>query len=136
MADITVTAANVKPGPRAVIAQGIAGATIAAGQAVYLDTAVMKLKLADANGTAAEAAVVGIALNNASTDQPLAYVVEDDDFTPGAAITNGTLYVLSANPGGIAPSADIVAGWRPALLFIGKTGGKATMKIVRTGVAV
>lgn len=136
MADLVITPANVQAGPRALKDQGIAGATITAGQTVYLDTSDMRMKLADANGSVAQAAVVGIALNGASNGQPITFVYDDDDFTPGATVTNGTFYVQSGNPGGIAPSADIVAGWRPALLFIGKTGNKATLKIVRTGVAV
>lgn len=136
MADLTVTPANVQAGARALKDQGIAGATITAGQTVYLDTSDMRMKLADANGSVAQAAVVGVALNGASNGQPITFVYDDDDFTPGATVTNGTFYVLSGNPGGIAPSADIVAGWRPALVFIGKTGNKAVLKIVRTGVAV
>lgn len=136
MVDLVVTPANVQASAKALKEQGIAGATITAGQSVYLDTTDMRFKLADANGSTTQAAVVGIALNNASAGQPITVAYEDDDFSPGATVTNGTFYVLSANPGGVAPAADIVAGWRPALLFIGKPGNKATLKIVRTGVAV
>jgi hypothetical protein len=136
MPDLTITPANVVPGANAKTASGTAGATITAGQAVYLDTTDMKLKLADANGTAAQARVVGIALHGASNNQPLTYVYDDDDYTPGATVANGTLYVLSANPGMIAPAADLAAGWRPALLFIAKSATKAVMRIVRTDVAI
>jgi hypothetical protein len=136
MPDLTITPTNVVPGANAKTASGIAGTTITAGQAVYLDTTDMKLKLADANGTAAQARVVGIALHGASNNQPLTYVYDDDDYTPGATVVNGTLYVLSANPGMIAPAADLAAGWRPALLFIAKSATKAVMRIVRTDVAI
>lgn len=133
MADITVTPASVVKGANAITRRGTAGGTITAGQPVYKDTA-GKYQASDANASALTADVVGIALHGASLNQPLEIVEEDDDFTPGATIVNGTVYIASATAGGIAPVADIVATWYPVVLFVGKSTSKAVMKIVKTGV--
>lgn len=110
MADLTITAASVLASASASTLEGTAGATVTAGQPVYLDAADGKLKLTDASSSAEETACVGIALNNASTGQPVEYVNEDDGFTPGATLVAGEVYAVSAAAGGaIAPVADLVA---------------------------
>lgn len=107
MADISITAASVKPAnENTVIGRGIAGATITAGQPVYADsTASFKIKPA-AHTDAATAAVVGIALNGAAADQPVAYAVSGD-VTFNAALTAATVYVLGSTAGTISASADL-----------------------------
>lgn len=136
MPDLVVTAANVQAGANARRETGIAGATITAGQAVYLDAATMRYLLADTNGTLAASTVIGVALNSASNGQPLIVDIEDDDYTPGATLTAGTVYVLSGTPGAIAPVGDVTTGWRPAVVFVAKSTTKANLRIVRSGVAV
>ena len=69
--DLSITAANVAPSSGAQYADGTAGATITAGQAVYLDTSANTYKLADCDATAATAVIAGIALNGASSGQPI-----------------------------------------------------------------
>lgn len=103
MADLTITAANVKlkSGPSGV---GIAGATLTAGQALYLDSADNKLKAAIATSLAA-ARFVGIALEGASADQPVAYA------KPGAVVdlgagTGALIYIVSGTAGGLSPHTD------------------------------
>jgi hypothetical protein len=106
MADITLTAANVKPAnANTVMGRGTAGAAINAGQAVYLDSTDNKLKLA-ANTNATTATVVGVALNSAAADQPLAYAISGD-VTVNAALTAATVYVLGNAAGTISPSGDL-----------------------------
>jgi len=137
MADLSVTAANVLASNAARRKTGVAGATITAGQALYADASASNtLNLADANASAATANPVGIALHGASSGQPLAYVEEDPDFTPGATLTVGTVYVLDATAGGIAPVADLTTGWYPNVLFIATTTTKAVMKMVHGTVVV
>jgi hypothetical protein len=64
MADLTITAASVLAGSGAKKVNGTAGATITAGQAVYLDSADNEYKLADNDSaTAAVRTVAGIALH-------------------------------------------------------------------------
>lgn len=130
MADLSITAANVLKGANAIFQAGVSGATITAGQPVYLDSATGTYKLADANLSAAAATVVAISLNGASSGQPVSVLQEDDDFTPGATLVTGTVYVLSATAGAICPAADLATGWYPNVLFIAKSTTKAVMKIV------
>jgi hypothetical protein len=132
MADLTITAANVLAGANAKKRRGIAGATITAGQALYEDSsASYTLKLADNDASAATSKCVGISLHGALAGQPIEYVYEDDDFTPGATLTAGLVYVLSGTAGAIAVSADLGAGDYPVVLFCPNSTTKATLKIVR-----
>lgn len=141
MSDISITAGSVLKGANAKTASGTAGATITAGQTLYADSsASFVLKLADANASAATANCVGIALHGASSGQPITYVYEDDDFTPGgtlslSAAADDGIYVLSGTAGGIAPVGDVASGWYPVVLGVAKSTTKMALKIVRsTGV--
>jgi hypothetical protein len=110
MADISVTAADVVGVSGSYSqAQYIAGATITAGQAVYVDTANDNvLKLAQADGTALEATVKGIALCGASAGQPC-IIATSGDIDIGASLTVATVYILSATAGGVCPVADLAS---------------------------
>jgi hypothetical protein len=117
MADLTITAADVKKTDSTLITEGIAGATITAGQPVYKDsTASNKLKPADAD-VLATAAAVGVALHGASADQPLKYATSGN-LTLSAVMTAGAVYVVSTTAGGIAPVADLGSGDYVTLLGI------------------
>lgn len=135
MADISVTAASVLASSTALTASGVAGATILAGQTIYKDTANSNvLKLADSNSTLLISTVEGIALHGASSGQPVKYVYDDPNFTPGATLTVGQTYALSSTAGGIAPIADLTTGDFPNVLFVAKSTTTAVLKIVRGGV--
>lgn len=133
MADLTITATSVLASTNAQTAEGIAGATITAGQAVYVDTADSnKLKLADANSATASI-VAGIALNGAAAGQPVEYVTEDDDFTPGATLSISAaagkgVYVLSDTAGGIKPAGDLAAADYPVVLMVATSATKARFR--------
>lgn len=91
MAAISIVAASVLPSSSAIIRRGIAGATITQGQAIYVDSAnsyVLKLTTT-ASALAAGSAGIGIALNAASSGQPVDYVVSDPAFTPGSTQLSG-----------------------------------------------
>lgn len=135
MADLTITAASVVPGSNAVInRQYMAGASVTAGQPVYLDAATNTWKLADANGSAATAEALGVALHAASSGQPLA-VQTAGDITIGATVAVGTIYVLSATAGGIAPSADGATGWYTTILGVATTAAIIRLAPNISGVA-
>lgn len=135
MADLSVTAASVLSSSTALTASGIAGATITAGQPLYIDTANSNvLKLADSNSTLLVSTVAGIALHGAATGQPVKYAYEDSTFTPGATLAVGQTYVVSSTAGGIAPLVDLVTGDFPNVLFIAKSTTTAVLRIVRGGV--
>lgn len=130
MTDLSITAANVAAGANATTRHGTAGATITAGQVVYLDqTTTGEWLLADSDGASAAVRggeLVGIALNGASDGQPLK-VQTDGDITIGATLTAGTTYYLSATAGGIAPLADITGG--PYFVIVGIATSTSVLKL-------
>ena len=123
------------------IEYGVSGATTTAGQAVYKDTADSnKFKLADANSaTELVRTAYGIALNTASAGQPIG-VADTGDYTAGATVGIGTIYILSGTPGGIALGApgvtDLVTGIYTSILGIGISVTAIRLKINNSGVAV
>ena len=121
MADISVTAASVAPGANCQTASGTAGATITAGQVLYVDTADSnKLKLADADLSSLGATIAGISLHGASSGQPITYATAGA-VTFNAVLTASKAYILSATAGGIAPIADHTTGWRMSVLGVALT---------------
>ena len=134
MADITVVAADVVAGTGASFTTGTAGATITAGQTVYLDSGTSTFKLADCDASAATATVVGIALHGSLSGQPLK-VHTGGDITLGVTpMTKGLIYVQSATAGGIAPSADLVGGDFTTFLGVAKTAAILTVTLNNSGI--
>lgn len=136
MADLSITAASVVKGAGAAVTHGTAGATITAGQVVYLDSADNEYKLADADSaTAGVRSPVGIALHGASDGQPLA-ICTSGPLTIGATLTAGVAYYLSATPGGIAPVADLSTGDYPVIMGIATSTTVLNVKIQESGVSL
>ncbi len=135
MADITITPANVITSADAVIERGTAGATITAGQLVYLDTVTSTYKLADANGASPLFVIRGIALHGASSGQPLAICTEDPALVIGATVAVGATYIASATPGGIGVDADGTTGWYKTIVGVGKTVTTVNFKLIAAGAA-
>lgn len=116
MADLSQTPANVKSGTNAVTSLVTAGEAITQGQPVYLSTADGKWYKADANDSAKYNAT-GVALTPASTNEQ--FVVQTGgQMNLGATLTTGSVYVVSATAGAIAPVADITTGWYPCIVGI------------------
>lgn len=134
MADLVITAANVVPGAGKQTANGTAGASITAGQPVYLDNTTGTIKPASANTSAATAAVVGIAVNGASANQPVVYQTAGV-LALGAVLTTGKVYVASANSGNIAPVADLASGWNTTILGYATSASNLQVNLVVSGVA-
>lgn len=132
MADIVITPADVLPSAAAQILQGIAGATIAQGETLYVDTANNNvLKLSDANGSTPANTVAGIALNAASSGQIINYVARDPALIIGNALTAADILFLSINPGQITKTiADVTSGSTLIVLGACVTGGAATVATV------
>jgi hypothetical protein len=136
MADLTITAASVLlvSGTKEA---GTAGATITAGQALYLDSATNTLKLAQADGTAAEADVIGIALHAALAGQPIVYAKNGASMNIGATTAKTTAYVLSALAGAICPQADLVSTNKIVYLaYATATDGSVVLNVRNTGAVV
>jgi hypothetical protein len=142
MADLTISGtplASVKAKKR----KGTAGATITHGQTLYEDTSDLdsngtpKLKLADADSTtAAVRKCAGTALHGAVSGEPIQYVEEDPEYTPGGTLVVGTSYYLSDTPGGIMPVADLEIGDYPTFLFVAYSTTQANMKMVQGTAAI
>ena len=133
MADLTITAANVAKGTGSSTANGTAGATITAGQVVYLDSSDSLYKLADTDSaTAAVRSPVGIALHAALAGQPLT-ILTGGLITIGATTVVGVPYYLSGTAGGICPYADVAAGDYPVFLGIGTSTAQIKVSIIPAG---
>jgi len=118
------------------VEHGTSGASITAGMPVYKDASDSnKIKIADANDTAAKAAAVGIALNGASAGQPVAYQTAGV-INLGATLTVGTIYCVSDTAGSIMPHGDLSAGEYVSVLGTAITAANLQLKISNSGVQV
>lgn len=135
MTALSITAANVVAGSGALTENGIAGATITAGQVVYKDSSTLQFALADADGAASLRAPYGIALNGASAGQPLAVLVSGL-VTIGATMTAGTVYYLGDTPGAIVPVGDLNSGDYPTIIGIATSTSVLKVGIESSGVAI
>lgn len=128
MADLVITAASVLPGAGAVTQQGNSGDTITAGQAVYKDSSGNWVRADADSATAAARDAKGIALNGASSGQPIT-VQTAGEITLNAVLTAGTTYYLSGlAAGGICPLLDVGAGEYFDIIGIAKS--TTNMKLV------
>lgn len=138
MADVTITASNVARVSGQVVREFNAGETITAGMCVYLKTSDSKWYKGQCDGTAEEAGGStrhGIALNGAANGQPLVVQV-DGTVTIGGTLVAGTIYVMSATAGGIAPHADLASTNKLSIIGYGSTTAILAITPNATGVAL
>jgi hypothetical protein len=135
MADVSVTATAVVKGSDTLLSDGILGATVTAGQTVYLDSSTNTYKLADANASSTTATLAGIAMNGGASGQPVK-VATAGSINPGFTPTVGTIYVQSGTAGAIAPAADLVSGWYTSIVGVGTAATSLKILNVNSGVAV
>ena len=115
MADLSITSASVAAGTNASkVNSYLAGASITAGHAVYIDSATSTVMLADADVLASSAAV-GVALNSAATGQPITYQ-RSGNITIGATVVTGKAYYVSTTAGAICLESDLATGDFPHFL--------------------
>lgn len=127
--DLSITTTSFLPGANADKIIGTAGASITIGQLLYFDSGTGTWKLADANASAATAQVGGIAGSAAASGQPVIVITADSDLTLGATLSmSAPVYVVSATAGGVAPSADVAAGWYPSVIIVAKSTTKCVFK--------
>lgn len=108
MANLTITAANVAVNGQARVRIVQVGEAVTQGQPGYRSTD-NKYYQADANASASTAAAECVFLTPASTDG-YSVAVFEGDYNPGATVTVGTTYVVSATKGAICPIADLTTG--------------------------
>ena len=110
MADISITAANVLKSSNGVILRATSAATITAGSIIY-QLADLTVGLADSNGTTPANSVFGVAINGATSGQPVNYVATDTGLTFGGTTTVGLVLYLSNTPGAVTSTyADLASG--------------------------
>ena len=134
MADLSQTSGRVVPGAGATFGSGTAGSGgITAGEPVYVDSS--NLVQPAKGDTAVHANCRGIAVNSASSGQPVTYQTSGN-INIGATLVAGTVYVVAAdNAGAIAPNADMTSGNFPTLLGYATTTSNLLMLLTPTGVA-
>lgn len=135
MANISQTAANVKCTSATSLTRGTAGEAITQGQPLY--TADSKLYQCDANGTAAQAACVGIAMTPAATDGVVYYAPTGATVNLGATLVVATTYAVSSTKGAICPLADLsTTGEYITTLGVASTASEIVLAINATGAQV
>lgn len=132
--DLTITAANVIPASGYQFQDGTAGEAITRGQAVYLKASDSKWWKSQHDGTAAEAGVVGVALQDAGAGQPLR-VQTGGSLAFGAILTVGEIYCVSATAGGICPYSDVGNSDYVCLIGVASTTSNMLLKVFASGVA-
>lgn len=133
MADQSITAANVLASASALLRRALAGAALTRGQPLYLDAADnYEAKPGDADAEASSI-IAGIALQDVAAGQPVDYAIEDDDFDPGFAATEGVVYYLSTTAGGVCLRSDVATGDFVSVLMIGKANGNVVLRIINSG---
>lgn len=135
MADLSQTATSVAVGTvRKKI--GTAGEAITAGMAVYLKASDQRYWKAQHDGTAAEAAAVGIALTSPGAAGNEMIVTDGNGtINIGATLTIGETYAVSATAGAICPNSDVGAADYVTNLGIATTAALLDMQIHVSGVA-
>jgi hypothetical protein len=110
MADISITAANVKPGEATTkLTRVLYGATITQGQSVYSDlTDSNKYKPADADA-AASALAGGVAMTPGVSGD-YGFIATEGLVNMGATLAVGQTYAVSTNAGGVCPLSDLASG--------------------------
>lgn len=137
MADLSVTAANVRRGAEYVETTGTSGEAITVGQLVAEDTSDGKLYLADCDsGTTQRRKITGVALSATSAvDQKVTYV-SGGYVNPGAAVTSGEIYVLSGTAGAICPEGDLASGDTVSILGVGYSSSLIRLSIFNSEAVV
>lgn len=133
MVDVVQTPANVAHVAGGGSKRGVAGATIVAGNTLYLNSS-NQLVPCEHDQTATEAACVGIALNGAATGQPVRYATSGN-IDVGGVLVLGETYVVGAAAGAIAPVADIAAGEFATILGIATSASNLKMGILQGNTA-
>lgn len=134
MADLSITAANVKSGANAATETGTAGAGVTAGQAVFKSSTTGKYLLSDANGSGTRQ-VRGIALHAAAADQPL-MIQRSGEIVIGGTLTAGADYWLSGTAGALCPKSDLTTGDDPILVGVAKSTTVLQLAIVDVDVTL
>lgn len=109
MAALSVTATSVAWVSGAEPVSGVLGETATAGQCVYVKSSDNRLWLSQCDGTAAEAAAVGILLTGGAAGQKALYAPDKAVINIGAT-TAKVHYWVHGTAGGVGLQADVGSG--------------------------
>lgn len=138
MADLSITAANVKWNSGTPTQKGNGGAAITAGQVLYQLAADNELYLADAD-TDAASEVKGVAMSDGQNGREMLYAPKGANVNIGATTTAGKIYVLSTTAGGIIAVDDVAApttGDYVVVLFVGTGTANVDLILEKGSVAI
>jgi hypothetical protein len=125
--DLAIVASQVIPVAGSQTRTQNAAVAITAGKVVYLNSSNL-WALAQCDGTDAEVAAVGFAVNDAAVGQPCTVVTGGLLILgSGAAPVAAQIYCVSATPGGACPYADLVSTNKLFIVAIGKTLNQITV---------
>ena len=133
MADLTITAANVKATSNTGTILVQFGEAVDQGETVYLKAADWKHWLSD-NSTTALAAAVGICLTSNIADG-YGLIAVSGDIDLGSTLSVGEVYTCSSTAGKIHPDTDLATTEILTVLGFGKTAALFTLGINQTGIA-
>ena len=125
----------VRPTASTIFRRVVYGATIAAGQSVYIDTADQKAKLADCNAAVALAVIAGIAMTPGISDGSGLIATEGSVILVGTTMAIGESYYVGQTPGSIVPDADLIAADFVSRIGIGKTATELVIGLNASGIA-
>ncbi len=134
MADLTITAANVRAESDAQIQTGTAAESLTPGNDVYLNSSsqLAKTDVTDAD----KDEQVGVCISYADAGEKVAYVFKGG-MDVGATLVVGEAYGASpTTPGAIAPTSDYSTGDYVSFLGIATTTSRLVIGILNTGEAL
>lgn len=110
------------------------GATISAGQTVYLDSSDNKYKLADANLSAAAATIRGVAITP-GVDGGYGYVaINGNIILVGTTMAVGETYYVGQTAGSIVPDADLTTNDYVSRVGTASSTTQIALSISATGI--
>jgi len=135
MADLSSITA-VRPTANTQVQLVAYGATVSAGQPVYLDTSDSEYKLADADASEAAAKAAGVAITPGVDGGYGLIAIGGDIILVGATMSVGDSYLVSATAGGIMPEGDLATDDYVTHLGRAETTGQLNLDIKAGGFQV
>lgn len=135
MADLTQTPANVAIGSSVSRVRPVQVAeAVTQGEPGYFDATTGKYRKTDADAAEDAARAAGIFLTPAAIDGFALLAESGSVLNLGATLVVGETYVVSANPGKIAPVSDVATGWYVTILGVASSTSLLSLRINATGV--
>lgn len=132
MADLTITAANVRPTDNTTTRRVTAGATVTAGDTLYLKASDGEYYPCDVTTGAEEAKPAGVALTNAGDGEEVLLAIDGNIIT-GGTMTVSEVYVVSAS-GAVSPASDLTTGDYASVVYLSVSATEAKLVLAESAV--